>query len=112
MSECSKHERERRQGSPCPYCRIAELEAEQQRRDLLISEAASARAAQEARIAELEAAKELQFEIMALKEQTIDDLQARLELKTAMPWEEDWERGYVCGWNECRKAALRGDDDQ
>ena len=31
MSECSKHERDRRQGSPCPYCRIAELDTENKR---------------------------------------------------------------------------------
>ena len=28
MSECREHEPLRRQGSPCPYCRIAELEAQ------------------------------------------------------------------------------------
>jgi len=28
VSECREHEPLRRQGSPCPYCRIAELEAE------------------------------------------------------------------------------------
>jgi hypothetical protein len=27
MSECYEHEKLRRQGSVCPYCRIAELEA-------------------------------------------------------------------------------------
>ena len=31
MSECYLHEKYRRQGSQCPYCRIAELEAENER---------------------------------------------------------------------------------
>jgi len=35
VSECSKHERDRRQGSPCPYCHIAALEAKHDTSELL-----------------------------------------------------------------------------
>jgi len=34
MSECYKHEKNRRAGSLCPYCRIAELEAVIEGREL------------------------------------------------------------------------------
>ena len=52
-------------------------------------------------------------QIITARDKRIAELEARLdalELKTAMPWEEDWERGYAQGWNECRRAALEQKD--
>jgi len=46
--------------------------------------------------------------------QRIAELEARLagiKKQASQPWDVEWDRGYMCGWNECRKAALGGDDE-